>query len=54
MRADSKIAKIPKDKFEKVYLNNNLKQAAEKLGISLSSVSNLAKIYNLSKNNVMR
>ena len=54
MRADSKIAKIPKEKFEKVYLNNSLKKAAEKLGISLSSISNLANFYDIHKNNTMR
>lgn len=54
MRTDSKITKISKDKFEKVYRNNTLKETAAKLGISKASVSNLARIYDVRKNNTMR
>ena len=45
---------IPKERFEKVYLKYDIKTAAKKLKISKGGVSKLAKIYNLSKNNVMR
>lgn len=54
MRADSKIAKIPKDKFEKVYLNNTVAKSSKILKISISGVSKLARIYDVRKNNIMR
>lgn len=54
MRTDSKIAKIPKEKFEKVYLNNTVAKASKILKISISSVSKLARIYDVHKNNTMR
>lgn len=45
---------IPKEKFEKVYLNNTVNKTAKIFKIAKGSVSKLALIYNLSKINVMR
>jgi len=50
----TKISDIPKDKFEKVYLEKSIIQTAKILGISKSGVSRLAIIYGLSKINVLR
>ena len=47
-------SKIPKEQFEKVYYKNSNKTTAQLLGISLSKVAELARIYDVHKNNTMR
>lgn len=45
---------IPKEVFEPIYKKYSILESAKRLKISKGGVSKLAKIYNLSKNNVMR